>query len=792
MALRSSMVALAASRVQPAFAREDGEPLAIADGDPWVRIVPDAAGTPVIVVGRGTEALLASDAPLLLISDDAGHHALNPSPGAPDAATITLSGGDRLWRGTGRVAFEPDLPGLIRFDLQLEYLGRTPTSISAKLQWAIQGTPPAKFMVPGFFYGLGRPAGYRGHPYPRLDPAGGDADDLVSNQWGFRADRASHTTVLAWTDTACVGLAAEPTFGGQPVGLELGITNGQGWLALSFPNEEFPRSYALTDDGWYPANYAVRSVQPGQEITLTNWVYVSNPDPHAYDPLVRWTYARSRASSDLRPWFDATSAAGLAATGIARWHADPDRHVLFEAVWFDEVPGQSRIARRQEHVAWVSGVPTALAVARFARETGDTRLATIATGVIDRIATEAVGPAGVFWSDWIDGRGWGSGWSPVAGWIQARTPAEATLFLLRAYAEELALGRAHPRWLEAARDNLMFVMRVQNADGNFGAYYRASDGQVVDWSGSAGLLWAAALVEGWRVTGDQVLLQAARRGGNYYAAQVAQATLRGAPEDADLTTSSEDGYNALLAYMALYRSDTTERSRWLELARQSANWMLTFRFAYNVSFADDTLLGTLDFATRGGDLASPRNNHLHVYGLICLADLLDLWETTRDLYYLERARDALLFSWQTIARYDGDFGAGQGMMTEQWFQTDWIGIKGDMERISHVWSLGMVLHGWYATHRFGDLVVDGRSGHVVLLAPGALGEVTAPRGTGLAFEIANPLDHPLSLRARLVDVQRASILINGSAVPVQSEDSAVFTSFVVAAGDSARIEIATG
>jgi hypothetical protein len=784
MALGSSVVALAASRAQPALARLASPPPVIGDSDAWVRLDPD--GT---VVGRGTTALLASDGPLVLISDGAGRHALNPSPETTDLTDFTLSGGDRLWRGSGRVAFEPDLAGLIRMDLQLVYLGRTPTSMSAKLQWAIQGTPPDSWMVPGFFYGQGRPTGYRGHSYPRLEPAGGDADDLVSNQWGFRTDRAAHATVLAWTDTACLGLAAEPTFGGEPNGLEMGITSGQGWLALSFPYEEFPRSYTPTEDGWYPANYETYRVQPGQEITLTSWVYVAQPIPHAYDPLLRWMYARSRASSELRPWFDGGSAASLAATGIARWHADPDRRVLFEAVTFEQEPDQPRIFRRQEHVGWVSGVPTALALARFARVTADERLQNIALGVIERIATQAVGPAGVFWSDWVDGRGWGSGWSPVAGWIQARTSAEATLFLLRAYAEELALGRHHPQWLDATRDNLMFAMGAQNTDGNFGTYYRASDGQVVDWSGSAGLLWAAALVEGWRVTGDRAFLQAARRGGDYYAAQVAQGTLRGAPEDADLTASSEDGYNALLTYMALYRADPIDRLRWLDLARQSANWMLTFRLAYNVTFANDTLLGALGFATRGGDLASPRNNHLHVYGLICLEDLLDLWETTRDAYYLERARDALLFSWQTIARYDGDFGAGQGMMTEEWFQTHWIGTKGYMEPISHVWSLGMVLHGWYATHRFGDLVVDGRSGQVVLLAPGALSEVTARPGSGLAFEITNPLDHPLSLRARLVDIRPGSVRIGGNAAAVQNADSSVFTSLVVAAGGSERVEI---
>src|SRR4030088_1734248 len=61
LALRSSMVALAASRAQPAFARLDGTPPAILDdGDLWVRLEPDAVGTPLVVVGRGTEAVLAS------------------------------------------------------------------------------------------------------------------------------------------------------------------------------------------------------------------------------------------------------------------------------------------------------------------------------------------------------------------------------------------------------------------------------------------------------------------------------------------------------------------------------------------------------------------------------------------------------------------------------------------------------------------------------------------------------------------------------------------------------------
>jgi DUF1680 family protein len=64
--------------------------------------------------------------------------------------------------------------------------------------------------------------------------------------------------------------------------------------------------------------------------------------------------------------------------------------------------------------------------------------------------------------------------------------------------------------------------------------------------------------------------------------------LHGAPEDVDLAPTSEDGYVALVAYLALYRR--TGADRWLDLARRSADWLLTFRYTYNTVVAPGTLL----------------------------------------------------------------------------------------------------------------------------------------------------------------------------------------------------------
>jgi hypothetical protein len=70
----------------------------------------------------------------------------------------------------------------------------------------------------------------------------------------------------------------------------------------------------------------------------------------------------------------------------------------------------------------------------------------------------------------------------------------------------------------------------------------------------------------------------------------------------------------------LYRR--TGEARWLDLARRAADWMLTFRYSYNVEVPPGTPLHAYRFASRGADTASPSNQHLHGYGLVCTAERL--------------------------------------------------------------------------------------------------------------------------------------------------------------------------
>ncbi|TMD40113.1 MAG: hypothetical protein E6I88_10605 [Chloroflexi bacterium] len=145
-----------------------------------------------------------------------------------------------------------------------------------------------------------------------------------------------------------------------------------------------------------------------------------------------------------------------------------------------------------------------------------------------------------------------------------------------------------------------------------------------------------------------------------------------------------------MAYVALY--EATREDRWLDLARRAADWMLSFRWSYNLSFPAHTLLETYDYRSRGADLASPRNQHLHTYGLICLPELVRLSEHSGDAYYADRAGDNLACALQFIAREDGDFNARKGMITERFYNSRCFGPKGAILPVSHAWSAGLVLY----------------------------------------------------------------------------------------------------
>ncbi len=607
--------------------------------------------------------------------------------------TIEARGAGALFTVESRWAPAPGMPaGVERWDVTLSVTSSATELVDAGVEVAVWLGPSADphWLIPGLFYGENRVAACD-RRYPRWVPVSSPGDDLASSHWSFRADRAATPSVTASDGRTGATIATTERSPIGPAGIGLASTPAATELRLTFPFREEPVVY----DGFEtarPADVRCHAWQPGETVDLQFRVYLHGPEPHAYAPVQRDLHRWLAADAPLRPWTSPAEAAVLAAHGLTAWHYRPEPGVLYETAAFERDGDGSQdeaTDRRAMHVAWLSGAPAALALLAHGRRTGDDRAVEVGTRVLDEIATNRA-PCGTFWGQWSATGGWGKGWTPGEDRLHARTLGEAAVFLGRA----LALEPERPFWREALASNLAFVAGLQRGDGALPAQWHGRTGEVESWVGSAGLTWVPALIEGAALLDEPRYVDVARRAGAFFATQVDEEFLFGAPEDVDLAPTSEDGYLAVMAYVALAEAETKgpARDRWVDLARRAADWMLTFRYSYNVAFEPETLLGQYDYRSRGADQASPANQHLHAYGLIALPEMVRLAELTGDPWYLERTRENLACFRQFIARRDGDFNARRGMTPERYYQTSCFGPKGAIGPLSHAWCLALILY----------------------------------------------------------------------------------------------------
>ncbi|MFS0910768.1 beta-L-arabinofuranosidase domain-containing protein [Microbacterium sp. 179-I 3D2 NHS] len=608
--------------------------------------------------------------------------------------------------GGGRVAPAPAIaveildadPADFRIDVRSEgearrvtvrYTGAAPVDAAVRVSVTVRDADDPWWLIPGLFYGTNRPAD-NDRLYPRFEPCidGRPARDaFTSAEWHFRSDRAATPAVLVWPgrDRSGLALSVPPTTALGLTGLGFALRDGDAQLSATFPAREFPVTYYGDAEPRDP-EVLRHTFVPGDEIELAVRIHTLSADRHDYARLLRALHSASAASAPLRPWVDIPTAAALSAEGLHRWHYDPDPGVLLETVGFDrEVTGRDGrpVDRQAMHIGWVSGIPWAYAMLRHADRTGDAPLREAAERIID-FCTAELSPSGTFWGVWYRDSGWSQSWTAHRRGLHGRTLGEATHFLVRAVALH-----DRPDWRAAASSNLDTIVARQRDDGNLGSIHHAETGEVLVWDGSAGLAWVGALAEA--AAWDERYLPAAVRAADWYARLVLDEDLHGAPEDVDLAGTSEDGYVAVMAYRALHRA--TGDGRWLDLARRAADFALSFRYTYDVDFAPSSMLGVYDFGTRGADQASPSNQHLHSYGLVMTREMLELADATGDEHYRERALESLACFRQFVARFDGDFNAYRGMVTERYYQTECFQPKGMLLTLSHAWSAGVLLLG---------------------------------------------------------------------------------------------------
>ncbi len=596
-----------------------------------------------------------------------------------------------------------------KFKYILSSYGQNYVSGRLNIIFDVMNSSHVRWLVPGLLYKDNNP-GKAIRKFPKFS-TNADRENFISNYWFFSSQRCSMPAVFCWTDEFMCAIVTDVEFSNGISGVLLYNDGNKTRIGCVFPYCEEPISYAPFRDN-LPV-YQKFQIYGDEKIEFEFKIFVCISNLHSYNDVVRMFYYDSRTLHSPKPWFSFDKGAEISAYGLFKWHYDEENKVIFETRGFDNVLSlnvNDADTRKHMHVAWVSGIPYAFALMKYGYLFDYPDYFNAGRNVINKIVNEGTSPAGILWSQWTIEDGWTDGWNPEKNLTQARTLGEAILFLCRSYrfASELTDRRIDEieSWKNCIIQNLNFAIKVQNSEGNFGSYYDSKTGEVRFWDGCAGIIWIPALVEAFEIFGDERYKYSALKAGEYYSRFVYDEFLYGAPEDAYMVPTSEDTYNAVIAYIKLYEID--ENRLWLELAKRSADLMMSFRFPYNLRFKEGTILRLYDFRTLGGDIASPVNQHLHNYGLVCLPEVLKLYKYTGDDYYLDRAIDNICFSLQFIARFDGDFNAFKGMMPEQFYYVDWLRPEGTILTLSHAWCLGMVIYGYLSCleSEFRDLIFE--------------------------------------------------------------------------------------
>lgn len=597
------------------------------------------------------------------------------------------------------------------------------------------------FMLPGIFSGRGRQD--RNLHYPQLSASPDPGDEWQQDQWDFALERMAIPLAgvhdgkkwYIWeSDThyelekgALVGTAdSEPQ-----VGFGISWDGNTSELRVHIPAIEGPVRHVRN-----PLRHAVRpriSLEAGGRMTLTLRWHTIEGDRPAFASLMQQVFERLRPSNPPAEFAtDLDTYAAIARDGLHDWHwqdahetlpgyfvytAAMDRSVEFNA----NVNRQTSLGWHFDATGFVGGFPIAYGLLSQAVRVGsnlDSRWNKEILAYVERLATEAPSSSGLFRTSYHPGKGrtinghfdngpdepaYGGCWSGP-GKAQARTTADACLYLAKLVS---LLQKEVPveRWKTACINAVKAAMRIQDERGKHPQMYESDSGEALRWDGDGGLLWVSAMLEvaSWTEDSDlkEALESSARRAGDAYAAATRDWWICGAPEDIGISPSSEDAGNALMAYGALYRLDG---DHWLDLWTIAADYLLTWRKAYNVRFGDATMFALADLRTVGGDFASNHNNHLHGYAMNCLSELKHLSEVLGNDHYALRAEDHLRFFLQLLCRQPGQWNGQKGMLTEQFYTTDWSVWgdwnpgpahvqKGTMMGFSHSWCINMVLLG---------------------------------------------------------------------------------------------------
>lgn len=253
---------------------------------------------------------------------------------------------------------------------------------------------------------------------------------------------------------------------------------------------------------------------------------------------------------------------------------------------------------------------------------------------------------------------------------------------LDAYQLLKELGIDRENYKKIALNVCNFMVDIQQSNGKFGkAWY--NDGSCSDPEGTIGSYIGKALCIAYGVTEKEKYLISAKKCFDFYYGEFIA--------DGYTTAGALDTYcidkesAAPLLNMALKLYQFTGENHYLEGAVNISNYLATWLYHYNIDFPKSTILGQMNYKTRGGTAVSVQHQHIDCYGLVFYEDWILLSQLTGDGIWKERAHAMWCNSLFNISNgklvINGQ-RRPRGSQDEGFLQTRWHTKKGEYFGVS--------------------------------------------------------------------------------------------------------------
>jgi len=607
---------------------------------------------------------------------------------------------------------------------------RAGTCFSATCRIPIAPTAEPFWCIPGLFWGDNQHDS-TGQYYPRFQKNLEHPEKFQSSFWEFHTHRMAQPIVAVHEGSTWWILEVEPhtTVDGQVLHASVGFEyrDGQPFLLASLPYAERPYQH-VGHDYTMPVS---TSWTPTKECVI-NWkirlLKVAGERSSILDVLQANYHSDLPASHRADP----SSCAAATRDALLHWHFHPQEKYFRYTAAFDRVgqqlaeSGGASLDRHEMGLGWVSGWVVFEPLLEWAIQNGDAEaLQSVEQTWNHLLKSGLVSPSGFWWTRYAPQRhanasifdarlpnGFDGNWMPDPTHLHLRTLGDAVLRacrILRRHGQSFSFSAELQKQVLSQAEAIASIARK---GWPLPMAVSALDGVPTGQAGTAGMIWISVWTElqAMGLWEDIALLEA---GLDHYREAVLSGELFGAPEDVGECVTSEDVYIAINSFLDGYR--VTNRPADLETATHAARWLYLWRKSFNHAMDPRTILGVYHLRSRGGDLASFKNNHLHIYGLDTDTSLRELTRLTGDSKWKQLADDHWEFAAQLTPLVDGQFNAYRGMVTEQFYFIDWSALgnsvylhesdsrksaydvgsqyrnHGNFAGFSHAWCTAMVL-----------------------------------------------------------------------------------------------------